>query len=183
MITPRSFRPYHGCFGRFQGRLETPVDLHSGDWIEVVGKRRKKKKRSTRFARSVALGPSNNQAGTNLKSGRGTKSYVLIGGNQVRVPSSGIAYSCPGAKGTVIVENSGKRIPQRKQNLKLGTKKHKVKFQKWQQVQKRNKKTFAELEKWLSNSKKEIKKISAYLLERKMLVKSQLFQAHHKEVG
>jgi len=182
MITPRSFKPYHGCFGRFQGRLETPVDLHSGDWIEVVGKRGKEKKRSTRFARSVALGPSNNQAGTNLKSGRGTKSYVLIGGNQVRVPSSGIAYSCPGAKGTVTVENSGKRNPQRKQNLKLGTKKHKVKFQKWQQVQKGNKKTFAELEKWLSNSKKEIKKISAYLLERKMVVKSQLFQAHHKEV-
>jgi hypothetical protein len=56
--------------------------------------------------------------------------------------------------------------------LKLGTKKHKVKFQKWQQVQKRNKKTFAELEKWLSNSKKEIKKVSAYLLECKMVVKS-----------
>jgi hypothetical protein len=83
MITPRSFKPYHGCFSRFQGRLETPVDLHSGDWIEAVGKRGKDKKRSTRFARSVFLGPSNNQAGTNLKSGRGTKSYILIGGNQV----------------------------------------------------------------------------------------------------
>jgi hypothetical protein len=138
MITPRSFKPYHDCFGRFQGRLETPADLHSGDWIEVVGKRGKEKKRSTRFAHSVALGPSNNQAGTNLKSGRDAKSYVLIGGNQVRVPSSGIEYSCPGAKVAVTVENSGKRTPQRKQNLKLGTKKHKVKFQKWQQVQKRN---------------------------------------------
>jgi len=128
MITPRSFKPYHGCFGRFQGRLETPVDLHSGDWIEAVGKRGKEKKRSLRLARSVALGPSNNQAGTNLKSGRGTKSYILIGGNQARVPSSGIVYSCPGVKGTVTVENSGKRNPQREQNLNLGTKKHKVKF-------------------------------------------------------
>jgi len=135
------FKPYHGCFGRFQGRLETPVDLHSGDWIEVAGKRRKEKKRSRKFACSVALGQSNNQAGTNLKSGHGTKSYVLIGGNQVRVPSSGIAYSCPDVKGTVTVENSGKRNPQRKHNLKLETKKHKVKFLKWQQVQKRNKKT------------------------------------------
>jgi len=126
MITPRSFKPYHGCFGRFQGCLEMPVDCHSGEWIEVVGKRGKEK-RSTRFARSVALGPSNNQAGTILTSGCGTRSYVLIGGNQVRVPSS--------VKGTVTVENSGKRNPQRKQNLKLGTKKHKVKFQKWQQVQ------------------------------------------------
>jgi len=134
MITPRSFKTYHGCFGRFQGCLETPVDCHSGEWIEVVGKR-EKEKRSTRFACSVVLGPSNNQAGTNLKSGRGTRSYVLIGGNQVQVPSSGIAYLCPGVKGTVTSENSVKRNPQRKQNLKLETKKHKVKFQKWQQAQ------------------------------------------------
>jgi uncharacterized Zn finger protein (UPF0148 family) len=106
----------------------------------------------------------------------------LIGRSQVRVPSPGITYSCPGVKRTVTVENSGKRSPQRKQNLKPGTKKHKVKFQKWQQVQKRNKKTFAELEKWLSNSKKEIKKTSAYLLECQVVVNSQLFQAHRKEV-
>jgi hypothetical protein len=61
MITPRSFKPYHCCFGRFQGCLESPVDCHSGEWIEVIGKGGKEK-RSTRFACSVALGLSNNQA-------------------------------------------------------------------------------------------------------------------------
>jgi len=105
-LPPRSFKPYHhGHFGRFQGFLETPVDYHSGKWIEVVGKRGKEK-RSRKFAWSVALGPSNNQVGTNLKLGRGTRSYILIGGNQVQVPSSGIASSCPGVKGTITIENS-----------------------------------------------------------------------------
>jgi hypothetical protein len=48
--------------------------------------------------------------------------------------------------------------------------------------QRRSKRTFAEFEKWLNNSKKEIKKMSAYLLECQVVVNSQFFQAHHKEV-
>jgi hypothetical protein len=67
MNTPKSFKPYHGCFGRFQGCLETLENFHSGEWTEVVGKIGKNM-RSKRFARSVALGPSNNQARTNLRS-------------------------------------------------------------------------------------------------------------------
>ena len=109
----------------------------------------------------------------------------MIGGNQVRVLSSGITYSSPDAKGTVTVASSGKSNPERKQNLKLGTKKHKVKFQKWQQVQRRNsKRTFAAHYKLLSNSVKEIKKTSFYILECHLVVKSKskLFQAHFKEV-
>ena len=43
------------------------ANFNSGEWTEVVGKRGKKLK-SKRFACSVALGPSNNQAGTNLRS-------------------------------------------------------------------------------------------------------------------
>jgi hypothetical protein len=83
MITPKSFKPHHGCFGRFQGCLDTPVNFNSGEWTEVAGKRGKKK-RSKRFAHSVALGPSNNEAGTNLRSAHAVpKSHVMSRGNQV----------------------------------------------------------------------------------------------------
>jgi len=68
MMPPRSFKPYHGWFDTFQGHLEIPVDLHSGVWLEVVDKKGKAKKKSRRFACSFALGPRNNQIGTDLKS-------------------------------------------------------------------------------------------------------------------
>ena len=67
MHTYKSFKPYHGCFGRFQGCLDISANFNPGEWTEVVGKKGKKM-RSKKFARSVALGPSNNQAGTNLRS-------------------------------------------------------------------------------------------------------------------
>jgi hypothetical protein len=63
MQTHKSFKPYHGCFGRFQGHLDISSNFNPGEWTEVVGKKGKWM-RSKRFARSVALGPSNNQAGT-----------------------------------------------------------------------------------------------------------------------
>jgi hypothetical protein len=50
MNTPKSYKPYHGCFGRFQGRLDRSASFNSGEWVEVVGKK-EKKKRSKRFAR------------------------------------------------------------------------------------------------------------------------------------
>jgi hypothetical protein len=59
------------------------ANFNSGEWTEVVGKRGKKK-RSTRFAHSVALGPSNNQAGTNLRSAHAVPmSHEMSGCNQV----------------------------------------------------------------------------------------------------
>ncbi len=83
MNTPKSFKHFHGCLGRFQGCLETPVNFNSGEWVEVVGKRGKKK-RSKKFACSVALGPRANQAGTNLRSAHAVPmSHVMCGGNQV----------------------------------------------------------------------------------------------------
>ncbi len=88
MITPKSSKPYHGCFGRFQGCLGRPANLNSGEWVEVVGKR-EKEKRSKRFAHSVAFGPNNNQAGSNLRSAHAVPmSHVVSGDNQVRVPST-----------------------------------------------------------------------------------------------
>ncbi len=59
MNTPKPFKPYHGCFSRFQGCLDTPANFNSEEWTEVVGTR-EQKMRSKRFARSLALGPSNN---------------------------------------------------------------------------------------------------------------------------
>lgn len=39
MHTPKSFKPYHGCFGRFQGRLDISANFNPGEWTEVVGKK------------------------------------------------------------------------------------------------------------------------------------------------
>ncbi len=126
MNTPKSFKPYHGCLGRFQGRLDRSASFNSGEWVKVVGKKGKKK-RSKRFARSVALGPSNNQAGTNLRSSHAVPmSHVMSGGNQVRVPSTGFAYFDPGVKRTVAVGKGGKNPPKRN-FVKLGSKKQQVK--------------------------------------------------------
>jgi hypothetical protein len=181
MITPKSFIPYHGCFGRFQGCRETPVNFNSGEWIEVVGKRGKKK-RSERFACSVALGPSNNQAGTNLKSAHAeSMSHVMSGGNQVRVPSTGFAYSGLGIKRTVAIGNGGRNPPKRI-FVKLGSKKQQVKHQKGQKAQKDNKRNFAELEKWLNRGSKELHATSTYLLECQVEANSQLFKAHYRNV-
>ncbi len=81
MITSKSFKPYHGCFGRFQGCLDRSANFNSGKWVEVVGKKGKKK-RSKRFACSLALGPSNDQAGTNLRSPHAVPmSQMMSGGN------------------------------------------------------------------------------------------------------
>jgi hypothetical protein len=68
MNAPKSFKPYHGCFGRFQGCLDISANFNPGEWTEAVGKKGKRM-RSKRFAHSVAIGPSNiSQAGTNLRS-------------------------------------------------------------------------------------------------------------------
>jgi hypothetical protein len=73
--------------------LDISANLNPGEWTEVVGKKGKKMK-SKKSARSVASGPSNNQAGTNLRSAHAVPmSHVMSGGNQVRVPSTGFAYS------------------------------------------------------------------------------------------
>ncbi len=109
----RDARSDHGCFGRFQGCLDISANFNPGEWTEVVGKKGKKM-RSKSFARSVALGPSNNQAGTNLRSAHAVPmSHVMSGGNQVRVPSTGFAYSGPGVKRTVSTGN-GERTPQKR---------------------------------------------------------------------
>ncbi len=148
MNTSKSFKPYHGCFGRFQGCLDRSASFNSGELIEVVGKKGKKK-RSKRFARSVALGPSNNQAGTNLRSAHAVPmSHVMSGGNQVRAPSSGFPYFGLGVKRAVAIGNGGGNPPKRN-FVKLGNWKQQVKRQKWQRVQRNNKRTFAKLEKWL----------------------------------
>jgi hypothetical protein len=49
------------------------VDHHLEELIEAIHNKLKKEKRRKRIACSVALGPSNNQAGTNLKSGHGVR--------------------------------------------------------------------------------------------------------------
>jgi hypothetical protein len=160
MHTPKSFKLYHGCFGRFQGHLDRSAHFNSGEWTEVVGKRGKKM-RSKRFSCSVDLGPSNNQAGTNLRSAHAVPmSHVISGGNQVRVPSSGFAYSCPGVKRTVSIGNGGRNPPKRS-FVKLGNRQQKVKQEQWKRVQRNNKRTFTELSKWLNQNSKELKATSA----------------------
>ena len=57
-----------------------------------------------------------------------------------------------------------------------------VKHQKWQRIQRNNKRTFAKLEKWLDQSSRELKATSAYLLEHQVEVNSQLFKAHYRNV-
>jgi hypothetical protein len=107
MNTPKSFKPYHGCFGWFKGCLDISANFNTGEWTEVVGKKGKGM-RSKRFACSVTLGPRNNQAGTNLRSAHAVPmSHVMSGGNQVLVPSTGFAYSGPGFKRTVSSGNGG----------------------------------------------------------------------------
>ena len=107
MNTPKSYKPYHGCFGRFQGRLDRSASFNSGEWVEVVGKKGKKK-RSKRFACSVALGPCNNQAGTNLRSAHAVPmSHVMSGGNQVQVPSTGFTFSGLDVKRTASIGSGG----------------------------------------------------------------------------
>ena len=181
MNTPKSFKPYHGCFGRFQGRLDISANFNPGEWTEVVGKTGKRM-RSKMFSRSVALDPSNNQAGTNLRSAHAVPmSHVMSGGDQVRVPSSGFTYSGPGVKRTASIGNGGRNPPKRN-FVKLGNRKQKVKQEKWKRVQRNNKRTFTELSKWLDQSSKELKATSAYLLERQVEVNSQLFKAHYRNV-
>ena len=108
-------------------------------------------------------------------------SHVMSGGNQVQVPSTGFAYFSPGVKRTVAIGNGGKNPPKRN-FVKLGNRKQQVKHQKWQRVQRNNKRTFAELEKWLNQSSRELKATSAYLLECQVEVNSQLFNAHYRNV-
>jgi hypothetical protein len=181
MITPKSFKPYHGCFGRFQGCLDRPASFNSGEWTAVVGKRGKKK-RSKRFACSVALGPSNNLVGTNLRSAYAVPMiHVSSGSNQVQVPSTGFTYFGLSVKRTVAIGNGGKNPPKRN-FVKLGSRKQQVKDQKWQRVQRNNKRTFAELEKQLNQSSRELKSNSTYLLEHQVEVNSQLFKAHYRNV-
>jgi hypothetical protein len=96
MHTPKSFKSYHGCFGRFQGHLYISANFNPEKWTEVVGKKGKRM-RCKRCACSVALGPSNNQAGTNLRSAHaGPMSHVMSGGNQAQAPSTGLNFSGPG---------------------------------------------------------------------------------------
>jgi hypothetical protein len=93
--------------------------------------------RSKRFAHSVALGPSKNQAGTNLRSAHAVAmSNLISGGNQVQYPSTGFTYYGPGVKRTATIGNGGRTPPPpRRDFVKLGSRKH----QKWQRVQRNNK--------------------------------------------
>jgi hypothetical protein len=121
MNSPMSFKPYYGCFARLQGHLNTPENFNSGEWTEVVGKRGKQM-RSKRFACSVALGPSNIQAGTNLRSTHAVvMSHVMSGNNQVQVPSTGSAYFGLG-KRTATIRNGEKKT--RRNFVKLGNRKN-----------------------------------------------------------
>ncbi len=131
---------------------------------------------------SVAVGPSNNQAGTDLRSAHALPmSHVMSGGNQVRVPSTGFAYFGPGVKRTVAIGNGGSNPPKRN-FVKFGSRKQQVKCQKWQRVQKNNKRTFAKLEEQLNKSSAELKATSAYLLEYQVEANSQLFKARYRNV-
>jgi hypothetical protein len=181
MHTSKSFKPYHGYFGRLQERLDISANFNPGEWTEVVGKKGKKM-RSKRFARSVALGPSNNQSGTNLRSAHAVPmSHVMSGGNQVRVPSSGFAYSGQGLKRTVSIGNGGRNPPKRS-FVKLGNRKQEVKQEQWKRVQRNNKRSFTELSKWFDQNSKELKASSANVLERQVEANSQLFRAHYRNV-
>jgi hypothetical protein len=153
MNTPKSFKPYHGCFGRFQGHLGISANFNPEERNEVVGKKGKKMK-SKWFARSVALGPSNTEAGTNLRSAHAVPmSHVMSGSNQVRLPSTGFIYSGPGVKRTASIGNGGKNSP--KINfVKLVNRKQKVKQEQWKRVQRNKKRSFTELSKWLDQSSK-----------------------------
>jgi hypothetical protein len=90
-------------------------------------------------------------------------------------------YSGPGVKRTVAIGNGGRNPPKRS-FVKLGNRKQQVKLQKWQKVQKDNKRNFAELEKWLDWSSKELHATSTYLLECQVEASSQLFKAHYRNV-
>ncbi len=56
------------------------------------------------------------------------------------------------------------------------SRKQQVKRQKWQRVQRNNKRTLAALEKWLDQSSRELKTTSAYLLERQVEVNMQTLE-------
>jgi hypothetical protein len=60
--------------------------------------------------------------------------------------------------------------------VKLGNRKQKVKHEHWKRVQRNNKRTFTELSKWLDKSSKELKATSVYLLECQVEVNSQLLR-------
>jgi hypothetical protein len=101
-------------------------------------------------------------------------SNVMSGGTQVQVPSTGFAFGL-GVKRTVAMGNGGRNPPKRN-FVKLGSRQQHVKHQKWQRVQRNNKRTFAVLEKWLNQSSRELKATSAYLLEHEVEMNSQLFK-------
>ncbi len=87
----------------------------------------------------------------------------------------------PGVKRTASIGNGGKNHPKRN-FVKLGNRKQKVKHELWKRVQRNNKRTFTELLKWLDQSSKELKATSAYLLEHQVEVISKLFKAHNRNV-
>jgi hypothetical protein len=72
-------------------------------------------------------------------------------------------------------------IPKRN-FVKLGNRKQKVKHEQWKKVQRNNKRTFIELSKWLDQSSNVSKATSVYLLECQVKVNSQLFRAHFRDV-
>jgi hypothetical protein len=74
------------------------------------------------------------------------------------------------------------KIPQKKNFVRLGNRKQKVKHEQWKRVQRNNKRIFTELSEWLDQSSKELKATSAYLLECQVEVNSQLFKAHYRNV-
>jgi hypothetical protein len=71
-----------------------------------------------------------------------------------------------GVKRTASIGNGGRNPPKRN-FVKLGNRKQKVKHEHWKRVQRNNKRAFTELSKWLDKSSKELKAMSAYLLESK----------------
>jgi hypothetical protein len=66
--------------------------------------------------------------------------------------------------------------------VKLGSRKQQVNRQKWQSIQRNNKRTFAKLEKLLDKSSRKLKETSAYLLECQVEVNNQLFKANYRNV-
>ncbi len=137
--------------------------------------------RNKRFSHSVALGPSINQAGTNLRSAHAVSmSHVMSGGNQVQVPSAEFTYSGLGAKRAVaigIVEKPPKEKLSEAWQQEAASSASKV-----AESSKEDKRVFAKLEEWLNKSSKELKATSAYLLECQVEVNSQLFKAHYRNV-
>jgi hypothetical protein len=156
------------------------ANFNPGKWTEVVGKKGKRM-RSKRFACSVDLVPSNNQAGTNLRSAHAVPvSHVMSGATKFE-SFYWICLFWSGCKKDSIHWKLRKKPPKEKL-CEAWQQVAEMKHDYWKRVQRNNKRTFTELSKWLDKSSKELKAFSAYLLECQVEVTSQLFKAHYRNV-